>query len=138
MNPNLKSVPTSRRPKAAVPAPARVEPRLEPAFETQALHDAMRLILYVPGVAASGVDIEGRGADLVVTARKERFVRVNFAALHLEHAQHDYELRLRLGTGFDFAAMAAEITGGVLTITVPKRVRGAASAAPKERLAHAA
>jgi HSP20 family molecular chaperone IbpA len=138
MNPNLKPVPTIRRPKTAAIAVSRPDPRREPVFETQALGDAMRLTLYVPGVAASGVDIEGRGADLVVTARKERFVRVNFAALHLEHAQHDYELRLRLGTGFDFTAMAAEIAGGVLTITVPKRSSGATAVALKERLAHAA
>ncbi len=85
----------------------------------------MKLIVYVPGVSASGVEIEGRGADLTVTAKKARFVRVNFSALHLESAQRDYRLRLRLGTRFDFAAMQAEIAHGVLTITVPKR-----SAAP--------
>ena len=68
-------------------------------------------------------EIEGRGADLTVTARKARFVRVNFEALHLEGAQRDYRLRLRLGTAFDYAVMEAEIAGGVLTITLPKRNR---------------
>ena len=81
----------------------------------------MKLVIYVPGVCASGVEIEGRGTDLTVTARKARFVRVNFTALHLESAQRDYRLRLRLGNGFDFAAMQAEISHGVLTVTVPKR-----------------
>jgi HSP20 family molecular chaperone IbpA len=81
----------------------------------------MKLVVYVPGVDASMVEIEGRGADLTVTAKKARFVRVNFDSLHLEGAQRDYRLRLRLGTGFDFAAMAAEISNGVLTITLPKR-----------------
>ena len=81
----------------------------------------MKLVVYVPGVDASGVEIEGRGADLTVTARKARFVRVNFNTLHLETAQRDYRLRLRLGTDFDFAAMEAEIAHGVLTVTVPKR-----------------
>jgi HSP20 family molecular chaperone IbpA len=81
----------------------------------------MKLIVYVPGVDASGVEIEGRGADLTVTAKKARFVRVNFNALHLEGAQRDYRLRLRLGAGFDYASMQAEIAHGVLTITLPKR-----------------
>ena len=81
----------------------------------------MKLVVYVPGVDASGVEIEGRGADLTVTARKARFIRVNFDALHLEAAQRDYRLRLRLGTDFDFAAMQAEIAHGVLTVTLPKR-----------------
>ena len=81
----------------------------------------MKLVVYVPGVDASGVEIEGRGADLTVTARKAHFVRVNFNALHLEAAQRDYRLRLRLGTDFNYAAMEAEIAHGVLTITLPKR-----------------
>ncbi len=83
----------------------------------------MKLVVYIPGVDASGVEIEGRGADLMVTAKKSRFVRVNFGSLHLENAQRDYRLRLRLGTGFDFAAMQAEIANGVLTVTLPKRER---------------
>ncbi|MBL9198965.1 MAG: Hsp20/alpha crystallin family protein [Opitutaceae bacterium] len=127
MNANSKSVPSIRRAKTNAPASpvANAVALREPVFETQELGDAMRLTVYVPGVAARGVEVEGRGADLTVTARKERFVRANFTALHLEGVQHDYRLRLRLGTGFDFAAMAAEIAAGVLTITVPKRVRAA-------------
>jgi HSP20 family protein len=94
----------------------------QPKYECQEHADAMKLVVYVPGVGASGVDIEARGADLTVTARKQHFVRVNFNALHLENAQRDYQLRLRLGAGFDYANMEAEIEDGVLTITLPKRV----------------
>jgi HSP20 family protein len=93
----------------------------QPAYDCQEHADAMKLVVFVPGVGASGVDIEARDADLTVTARKQHFVRVNFNALHLESAQRDYQLRLRLGHGFDFAAMEAEIHEGVLTITLPKR-----------------
>lgn len=96
----------------------------QPTYDCQEHADAMQLVVYVPGVGASGVDIEARGADLTVTARKQHFVRVNFSALHLEAAQRDYQLRLRLGTGFDYAAMEAEIHDGVLTITLPKRTAG--------------
>lgn len=85
------------------------------------MQDTVRLTVYVPGVDASGVDIEARGPDLLITARKTRFVRVNWTALHLENAQLDYQLRLRLGTGFNYAAMDAEIHDGVLTVTLPKR-----------------
>jgi HSP20 family protein len=103
-------------------ANASVDAFREPAYDCQEHADTMKLVVYVPGVAASGVEIEGRGADLTVTARKARFVRVNFPALHLEGVQRDYRLRLRLGTGFDYAAMGAEIAHGVLTVTLPKRV----------------
>ena len=115
----ISTLPTHSRSKAA--ALASVEAFREPAYDCQEHADVMKLVVYVPGVSASGVEIEGRGADLTVTAKKARFVRVNFNALHLEGAQRDYRLRLRLGTGFDYAAMTAEITHGVLTVTLPKR-----------------
>ena len=86
----------------------------------------MKLVVYLPGVGASGVEVEARGADLTVTAHKQHFVRVNFQSLHLENVQRDYRLRLRLGHGFDYSAMEAEIDDGVLTITLPKRNAAAA------------
>ncbi|MBI5690837.1 MAG: Hsp20/alpha crystallin family protein [Verrucomicrobia bacterium] len=106
----------------------------QPAYDCQELRDAMKLTVYVPGVEGSGVEIEGRGADLTVVARKAHFVRVNFHALALEKVQRDYRLRLRLGTGFDYSRMAAEITSGVLTVTLPKRARENAGP-PLRRLA---
>lgn len=115
----INTLPTHSRLKA--PARTSHEMFRQPAYDCQEHGETMKLIVYVPGVDASGVEIEGRGADLTVTAMKARFVRVNFNALHLEGAQRDYRLRLRLGTGFDYAAMAAEIANGVLTITLPKR-----------------
>jgi HSP20 family molecular chaperone IbpA len=115
----INSLPTSSRLKA--PADLSDERFRQPAYDCQDHPEAMTLTVYIPGVAAAGVEIEGRGSDLTVTARKARFVRVNFQALNLESAQLDYQLRLRLGTGFDFAAMEAEITDGVLTVTLPKR-----------------
>ncbi len=123
MNQTIHTLPTTSR---LATARTSVETFRQPAYDCQEHADAMKLVVYVPGVGASGVDIEARNADLTVTARKQHFVRVNFNALHLEGAQRDYQLRLRLGHGFDFAAMEAEIRDGVLTITLPKR--GAARA----------
>lgn len=119
MNSIINTLPTNSRSKAA--ARASMDAFRQPAYDCEEHGDAMKLTVYVPGVDASGVEIEGRGADLTVTARKARFVRVNFAPLHLESAQRDYRLRLRLGNGYDFAAMHAEIAHGVLTVTLPKR-----------------
>jgi HSP20 family molecular chaperone IbpA len=81
----------------------------------------MTLSVYVPGVDAAGVDIETIGPDLIITARKSHFVRVNWQSLHLEGAQRDYQLRLRLGLGFNYPAMQAEMHEGVLTVRLPKR-----------------
>ena len=115
-----------RRKGTATTAPAAAFRK--PNYDCREMQDAVKLVVYVPGVGASGVDIEARGPDLMVTARKTRFVRVNWTALHLEGAQLDYRLRLRLGTGFDYASMDAEIHDGVLTVTLPKRAADPAAA----------
>ena len=62
------------------------------------------------------------------------FVRVNWQALHLESAQRDYRLRLRLGHGLDYAGLQAAMHEGVLTLLLPKRVPDA----PAARLQHVA
>ena len=107
----------------------------QPSYDCRELPDAVNIVVYVPGVGASGVEIEAHGPDLVVTAHKTRFVRVNWQALHLEGSQRDYRLRLRLGLGFDFAQMQADISDGVLTLSVPKRQP---DLAPANRLGHVA
>jgi HSP20 family protein len=112
------SVSSTRKRSAAR---ASVEAFRQPRYECDEQPDAMKVVVYLPGIDATGVDIEGHGADLTVTARKPHFVRVNWQSLHLETAQRDYRLRLRLGYGFDFPSMAAEMSNGILTVTLPKR-----------------
>lgn len=93
----------------------------QPSYDCRELPEAIRLTVYVPGVDAAGVEIEARGPDLCVTARKTHFVRVNWQSLHLETAQRDYQLRLRLGNGINYPELHAEIHQGVLTVVLPKR-----------------
>jgi HSP20 family molecular chaperone IbpA len=122
--------PDSRN-RPADPAPS-AEYR-KPNYDCREQPDAVKLVVYVPGVDATGVDIEARGPDLVITARKAHFVRVNWTGLHLEAAQRDYRLRLRLGMGFDYESADAEIHEGVLTVTLPKRLAGVAGSASRLR-----
>jgi HSP20 family protein len=107
--------------RSSAEAPASAGLFRKPHYDFQDLGDALKLTVFVPGVEAAGVEIASRGPDLTVTARKAHFVRVNFKALHLENSQRDYQLRLRLGRGLDYATLQAEIGGGVLTITLPKK-----------------
>lgn len=92
-----------------------------PPYDCTDLPTALKLTLYVPGVDAHGVELAARGPDLIVTARKTTHLRANWPALHLEKVQRDYQLKLRLGLGFNFEALQASLTRGVLTIMVPKR-----------------
>ena len=93
----------------------------QPSYDCREHPDSVVLTVYVPGVDAAGVEIEARGPDLSVTARQTHFVRVNWQALHLEAAQRDYQLRLRLGHGINYPELHAEIHQGVLTVVLPKR-----------------
>jgi HSP20 family protein len=120
---------TSRRPSPSKPN----QDVRRPNFDCRDLPDELRLVIYVPGTAAAGVEIEARGPDLTVTARKSHFVRPNWTALHLEAVQKDYRLKLRLGHGFAYPEMRAEIHDGILTLTIPKRP--AVASARAERFA---
>jgi HSP20 family protein len=110
---------SSRRPGRVVPALGETR---SPHYDCQQHGDTVDLTVFLPGVEAAGVEIVVRGPDLVVIGRKSHIVRVNFAAAHLEHAQRDYELRLRLGRDLDYAALGAELADGVLSVRIPKRV----------------
>ncbi len=108
----------SRQPS---PAFARSDAFRRPHYDCREQMDALKLILYIPGVDPAGVDLEVRGPDIIVTATKSHLLRANWRALHLEQAQRDYRLRLRLGFSLDYDALEAELREGVLTITVPKK-----------------
>ena len=122
-------------PRSRAAQPASIAGFRKPHYDCRGQADALQLVVYVPGVDAAGVSIEARGPDLIVTARKTRFVRVNWQALHLEGSQRDYRLRLRLGSGYAYPAMQAEIHQGVLTVTLPKRQGNPAGAARLRRVA---
>ena len=92
-----------------------------PHYECVEHNQLIEITAFVPGVDAAGIEIVACGPDLTITAKKSRFVRVNFQSLHLESAQRDYRLVLRLGNGLDFESISAEIREGVLTVRIPKK-----------------
>lgn len=95
-----------------------------PHYECVERNQAVEITTFVPGVDAAGIEIVACGPDLTITAKKARFVRVNFQSLHLEIAQRDYRLVLRLGNGLDFEHISAEIRDGILTLRIPKKETG--------------
>ena len=111
---------TANRPRRPE-APSKTSAFRQPSYDCREHPDTVKLTVYIPGVEAAGVEIEARGPDLLVTARKTHFVRVNWQSLHLETAQRDYQLRLRLGHSIDYSALQAEIHQGVLSVVLPKR-----------------
>jgi HSP20 family molecular chaperone IbpA len=117
--------------KSRQPAPAfaRKDAFRRPHYDCQEQTGMLKLVVYVPGVDSAGIDIEVRGPDLIVTAPKSHLVRANWRAAHLESAQRDYQLRLRLGFSLAYDALQAALHEGVLTITIPKKTAVAATCA---------
>jgi len=117
------------------PEPALTGGFRQPNYDCRDHPDAVKLVVYVPGVDAAGVEIEARGTDLAITARKAHFVRVNWQSLHLEGRSATTSCgsasgrpRLRGDAGGD--------PPGVLTLTLPKRPAHEAGAG--SRLRHVA
>jgi HSP20 family protein len=119
---------SSFKSKQPSPAFARKSAFRRPHYDCQEQMGMLKLVVYVPGVDPAGVDLEVRGPDLIITAPKTHPVRVNWRALHLESAQRDYQLRLRLGYSLDYGALHAELHDGVLTIAIPTKTAVAAAA----------
>jgi HSP20 family protein len=113
----------STRPSQAVASPGVYR---RPHYDCQEQMDALKLVVYVPGVDHAAVEIKVHGPDLIVTAPKSHLVRANWRAAHLELVQRDYQLRLRLGFSLNYDELQSALRGDVLTITIPKRVAVAA------------
>ncbi|HEY4299858.1 MAG TPA: Hsp20/alpha crystallin family protein [Candidatus Didemnitutus sp.] len=105
----------------------------QPHFECSDLPQALKIVVLIPGVDAHGIEIVTSGPDLLVNACRSHVLRVNWQALHLEGVQRDYQLKLRLGHGFDFSSLRADLRDGVLTVTVPKRATAWAPVASRQR-----
>jgi HSP20 family molecular chaperone IbpA len=112
----------SRPRRTRVSQPAADDHR-KPHYEISERPERLDLTVYVPGVDSAGVELSFDGTDLLLTARKAHFVRVNWQALHLDKAQRDYQLVLRLGAAVDFDRVEATLQAGVLTIKLPKKLR---------------
>ncbi len=130
----LTSPSRSRRTRVSQPA---ADDHRKPHYEISEQAGRLDLTVYVPGVDSAGVELSFDGTDLLLTARKAHFVRVNWQALHLEKAQRDYQLVLRLGAAVDFDRVEATLQAGVLTIKLPKKLR-CTEPAPARALQHVA
>jgi HSP20 family molecular chaperone IbpA len=119
---------SSLKSKQPAPAFARKSAFRRPHYDCQEQAGMLKLVVYVPGVDPAGIDLEVKGPDVIITAPKAHPVRVNWRALHLESAQRDYQLRLRLGYSLDYDALHAELHEGVLTIAIPTKTAVAATA----------
>ena len=94
----INTLPTHRRLEPV--AAASLDAYRQPRYDCQELADAMKLVVYVPGVDSSGVEIEGHGADLTVDRPDQgmhlvAFTRRGLSDTAIERAGHQHGVVIR-------------------------------------------
>jgi len=74
----------------------------------------------VPGVERSSLETTVDGETLTVTGRRTFTVPEGWTAVHREIPQVDYRLVLEIDRRFNRDGIKAELSQGVLTLTLPK------------------
>jgi HSP20 family protein len=91
-----------------------------PRYTAQETADAFVVTAYVPGVDRTGVETNVDGDKLTVVARNAWTQPAEWTPLYSETASVDYRLTIALDHRVNRDAVRAELTQGVLTLTLPK------------------
>jgi len=91
-----------------------------PAVDILEKDDELLLLADVPGVRHEDIDINYERGELRIVARvtPRQDPQVNY--LLREYGVGDFERTFRIGEGIDASKIAAEVSGGVLTLHLPK------------------
>jgi len=109
---------TKKDPQASTQtAPRRT---VVPRYNVEETADAFVITAYVPGVNRSDVETNLDNETLTVFARRTWTPPAEWTALYREIPVADYRLALELDHRVNREAVRAELTQGVLTLTLPK------------------
>jgi HSP20 family protein len=114
---NTQTEQTAVAPKPAARTPS---PTVSPRYGVTENADSYIVKAAVPGVAPADVETIVDGEKLVVNARRTWSAPEDWTAVHCETAQADYRLVLELDRRVDREGVKAQLTQGVLTLTLPK------------------
>jgi HSP20 family molecular chaperone IbpA len=102
----------------AEPAVARPENR--PALDVRETGDSFRIDVDVPGCGKEDVEVGVEKGTLSIRARVPARAEAPERYHVREHGSRELVRSLKLGDTIDAAGITAEVTGGVLTILLPK------------------
>jgi len=109
---------TKKDPQASTQtAPRRT---VVPRYNVEETADAFVITAYVPGVNRSDVETNLDNETLTVFARRTWTPPSEWTTLYREIPVADYRLALELDHRVNREAVRAELTQGVLTLTLPK------------------
>lgn len=91
-----------------------------PAVDIIEKPDELLLLADVPGAKAEGIDIHYERGELTLTARVDERQPEEGNWVLREYGVGDFVRTFQVGEGIDAAKIKAEVTGGVLTLHLPK------------------
>lgn len=100
--------------------PTRSGPTVAPRVDIFETDDGLMLLADVPGTKADGFDISLDGRELTLWAKIEGSRPEGMEAVYSEYQPCDFERKFHLTGDFDADSIEAELTQGVLKLTIPK------------------
>lgn len=91
-----------------------------PRYDVQETADAFVITAYLPGVDRSALETSVDGENLTVFGRRTWTPPAEWAAVYRESQAADFRLVLELDRRVNRDAVKAELTQGVLKLTLPK------------------
>ena len=110
----------NRTPAADETRPADLERTVQPAYQIKETPEAWGLTVHLPGVAKDGLEVTAEGNEIRITGRRAWQQPEGWTPLHRETAGAAYELTLTHDNAIDAEKISAELTDGVLRVTLPK------------------
>lgn len=95
-------------------------PTVKPAYEIKETDDAFGVIVQLPGVAKDGLELTAEEGLFRVVGRRAWKQPEGWTALYRETADAPFELVLEHDNAIDVAKIHAELTDGVLRVSLPK------------------
>jgi HSP20 family protein len=93
---------------------------VRPRYDVQQTAEAYNVTAYLPGVAKDGLEVTAEGNEIRITGRRAWQQPEGWTPLYRETAGAAYELTLTHDNAIDAEKISAELTDGVLRVTLPK------------------
>ena len=100
--------------------PTRARPTFRPRCDIAETDSGLVVIADVPGARPDGLDIQLERRELTIRAEVADDTPDGMSPLHREYEVGDYERRFQLSGDFDTDAIEANLSNGVLILTIPK------------------
>jgi HSP20 family protein len=99
---------------------AELPQAVKPAYEVKETPEAWGVTVHLPGVNKEGLELTAEEGHLRIVGRRAWKQPAGWTALYRESADAPFELVLTHDNAINLDAVAAELTDGVLRVSLPK------------------